>query len=197
VENSAAFNAGQVFGSLVVLVIILAIGVYFGNRLARKRDDGLFVRWPVGVALAVDLVAILGQCSTPGHAQTASANTSTGDIVVEKKVVGSKSDVPNSIDADYVKKYNDGVRHGAVNGLHNRGVSFDEEALTASTEVVSFSGHKVLKSKVIAPSRVFLYQFVGVASGDIVAVVCSSRTAQAFVTQGTDCERQARLTFGD
>jgi TonB family protein len=63
--HSAAYDAGHTFGIIFFSVGILAIGVYFGNRLAAKRNDAIFVRWPVGVALGVDLLALLGQCSTP------------------------------------------------------------------------------------------------------------------------------------
>ena len=70
--DSAAYNAGHIFGTFVFIIGILAIGVYFGNRLARNRDDGIFVRWPVGVALAVVLLGLLGQCSAPTQAADAS-----------------------------------------------------------------------------------------------------------------------------
>jgi hypothetical protein len=74
VANSAAYNAGHAFGTVAFIIGVLAIGVYFGNRLARKRDDGIFVRWPVGVALAVVLLGLLGQCSAPSQAKTAAGH---------------------------------------------------------------------------------------------------------------------------
>jgi len=77
--HSAAYDAGHAFGMILFLLGILAIGAYFGTRLSNKREDGIFVRWPVGVALAVDLLAPLGQCSTAGHAAgLPTASTTTG-----------------------------------------------------------------------------------------------------------------------
>jgi len=70
--HSAAYNAGHILGTIAFISGILAIGLYFGNRLARKREDGIFVRWPVGVALAVILLGLLGQCSAPTRAAGAS-----------------------------------------------------------------------------------------------------------------------------
>ena len=68
-NNSAEYNAGYALGSVLAPIIlagiVLAIGIYFGNRLARKRNDGIFVRWPVGVALGVILFGALAQCSQP------------------------------------------------------------------------------------------------------------------------------------
>jgi hypothetical protein len=192
VNHSAAYNAGQTFGMIAMYVGILAIGIYFGHRLGKKRNDGIFVRWPVGVALAIDLLAMLGQCTAPVQAQTVAPS----DVVVEQRVGGSSTGFPNTFDADFLRRFNDGVHDGAVNALRKRGLTVTGEEVNASTQVVSFGGHKVLKSKVAVPSRLFAYQFAGASKGQVVLVICSSRTAHPFEATGTDCENHAAKAYG-
>ncbi|WHU02727.1 hypothetical protein [Sphingomonas sp. NIBR02145] len=47
---------------------MIALGVFFGKRLARKRDVG-FVRWPLNLALVLVLLLIAGQCANRNQAQ--------------------------------------------------------------------------------------------------------------------------------
>lgn len=64
-QNDAAFNAGfmvgQAIGYVIVLVGVIAAGAYFSKRLTRKRGDGKKVLWPLGVAVILLLLMILGQ----------------------------------------------------------------------------------------------------------------------------------------
>ena len=70
-NESGAYNAGQSVGTIIAYLAIyggiIALGIYFGNRLGRKKD-GIFVRWPVGVAIVIVLVLMAGQCSAPANA---------------------------------------------------------------------------------------------------------------------------------
>jgi TonB family protein len=69
-------------GMILFLVGVLATGVYLRNQLARKRKNDIFLRWPVRVALAVDLLALLGQCNTATQAAvlpSASLQPAEGD----------------------------------------------------------------------------------------------------------------------
>ena len=72
-SQSGAFNAGHVIGTIVAYVGIIGIGIYFGNRLGKKKD-GIFVRWPVGVAIVIVLLAMVGQCSAPAKANSVEWN---------------------------------------------------------------------------------------------------------------------------
>jgi TonB family protein len=83
VVHSAAYSVGHTFGTIFFFVGVLAIGVYFGNRLGKKRNDGIFVRWPVGAALAVDLLALLGQCSGPTQAAALLPSSASAARILE------------------------------------------------------------------------------------------------------------------
>ncbi|MDG2534986.1 hypothetical protein P6144_15105 [Sphingomonas sp. HITSZ_GF] len=71
-EHSAAYGAGYAAGTLIGYLLfyggILALGVFFGKRLARKRDTG-FVRWPLHVAFALIVLLLMGQCAGRSGAQ--------------------------------------------------------------------------------------------------------------------------------
>lgn len=117
-----------------------------------------------------------------------------GDIFVAQGVTGPASAFPANITPDDVRNYNAGVRDSMVNKNLEH---LTPDALSVSTEVVSFGSHKVLKSRLFAPSQMFMYQFAGVSGGDTVVVGCISRTARPFETRGTECERQAAKAFGN
>jgi hypothetical protein len=74
VNNSPAYNLGYALGPIIFGVVVIAIGIYFGNRLGRKRGDGIFVRWPVGVALAIVFLGVAGQCSQSAPNDQVSTN---------------------------------------------------------------------------------------------------------------------------
>lgn len=64
--DHSAYDAGRAAGAIVGYLLIyggvIALGVFFGNRLARKRGV-LFVRWPLHVAFALVLLLLAGQCA--------------------------------------------------------------------------------------------------------------------------------------
>jgi len=72
VDHSAAYDTGRLAGAIVGYLLvyggIIALGVFFGKRLARKRDVS-FVRWPLNVALVLVVVLLLGQCANRNQAQ--------------------------------------------------------------------------------------------------------------------------------
>jgi predicted MFS family arabinose efflux permease len=71
VDHSAAYDAGRVAGAIIGYLLVyggvIALGVFFGKRLARKRDIG-FVRWPLALALMLVLLLLAGQCAKYGQA---------------------------------------------------------------------------------------------------------------------------------
>ncbi|MEP9357900.1 hypothetical protein [Sphingomonas sp. KR3-1] len=73
-DHSAAYDAGHAAGAIIGYVLIyggiIALGVFVGNRLARKRDTR-FVRWPLLIAFGLVLLLLAGQCANPGRAQAA------------------------------------------------------------------------------------------------------------------------------
>jgi hypothetical protein len=82
-DDPSTYNAGHAIGSIVTYVVlfggILALGMFFGNRLARKRGVP-FVRWPLGVAFALVLLLLAGQCSRPSQAAQAAPADGPGKL---------------------------------------------------------------------------------------------------------------------
>ena len=60
IESSTAGRAGESLGRIAFPLIIIAIGVYFSNRLGKQRGTG-FVWWPTIVAVALVAISIYGQ----------------------------------------------------------------------------------------------------------------------------------------
>jgi hypothetical protein len=56
----SAYDAGRQLGYAVTPLILLAIAVYAGERMGKKRQPPKFVAWPVGVMAILLLVAFLG-----------------------------------------------------------------------------------------------------------------------------------------
>ena len=199
-DQSGAYNAGHSVGIIIACIVIyggiIALGVYFGRRLSRRRGDGVAVHWPVGVAVTLILLLLIGQCSTANKARSAPVTAEQGDVVTEQRVYGPAAKFPTNLTAEVVRMYDKGVRDGMGEVLHSRDPSISLTTLTTSTRIVSFSGHMVLKSQIQVPSRMFMYQFAGTSGESIVLVICSSRTAQPFDTAGTECERTAAKLFG-
>jgi hypothetical protein len=79
----------------------------------------------------------------------------------------------------------------------NNGEHLAPGALTVSTEVITVGSRKVLKTRVFAPSQMFMYQFTGVSGPSMVVVGCISRTAHPFETSGTECQQEVAKAFGD
>lgn len=71
-DHSAAYDTGRLAGTVIGYLLVyggmIALGVFFGKRLARKRDVG-FVRWPLNLALVLVLLLIAGQCANRNQAQ--------------------------------------------------------------------------------------------------------------------------------
>jgi uncharacterized membrane protein HdeD (DUF308 family) len=81
VDQSAAYDAGRVVGTIVGYLLIyggiLALGVFFGKRIARKRGSG-FVRWPLQLAIGVVVLLVLGQCAGRNAARAAPTGIAQG-----------------------------------------------------------------------------------------------------------------------
>ena len=196
-NQSTAYGAGESVGALIAYIVIyggvLALGVYFGNRLARKREDGSFVRWPVGVAIAIVLLLMIGQCSSPSQAQSASV---PNDIDVQQQNIGLASSFSNGFPPADLDGYNNGIRAGVVAAFKSHGLDFPPKSLIISSENISVDGRKVLKTKISVPSRLFQYAFLGISRGNAMRVLCTSRTARPFDPISTECGRQLKQIFG-
>lgn len=94
-NQSTAFDAGHLVGTVIAFVAIyggiLALGLYFARRLTAKRENGTAVHWPVGLALALILLLLIGQCSTSGETHVAPLGSEQADVVVEQRVYGPAS----------------------------------------------------------------------------------------------------------
>ena len=125
-------------------------------------------------------------CNQPSEAQA------RADVYVARAVTGPASAFTPDMSPDGLVAYSRGVHDSMVakNPEH-----LTSEAVSVSTEVIPFGSHKVLKTRVFAPSRMFMYQVAGVSGDDMVVVGCISRTAHPFKTGGTECERQVAKAF--
>lgn len=201
-NQSAAFNVGYSVGTVLAFITfyggILALGIYFAKRLARKRDDGVPVHWPIGLAVAVDVLLLLGQCSgsTATQAETSAVNTRPDGIVVRQQIIGNAGSFISEFSKGAVDNYNAGVRDSIISGLRKRNAQVNPNEISVSTEVISLSTHKILQTIAFAAGYLFMYQFSGVSGPNTVLVICASSTATAFALKGTECEEQILKTFG-
>ena len=199
-NQSTAFNAGHLVGVSIAYIVIyggiLALGIYFGRRLARKRGDGTAVRWPVGVAVAVIALLALGQCSAAIQAKPVPVANGQADVVVEQRVSGPAAGFPTDFNADFIREYDIGIHEVVADAIRKRDASIPVTALVVSTTVVTMGRHKILKSKAQLSPRIFMYQFTGAVGENLMMVVCTSRTGKPFDTAGTPCERTAAQVFG-
>ena len=181
-------------GYVILYGALLAVGIYFGKRLGNKREDGLFVRWPVGVALGFMFLLLAGQCSSPSAAQTPETNDI--NVAIQERMGAKASDFPTDFPPDFVRLFDRGVRDGIVDGLRKKGLTIAPNDVALSTTVVNVGRKRILKSKVYVPSKLFWFQFAGVSGLKVMIVVCSSRTAHPFQVEGTDCGATVAKVFG-
>ncbi len=70
-DHSAAYDAGRLAGTVIGYLLVygglIALGVFFGRRLAGKREVG-FVRWPLSLALVLVVLLLAGQCANRNQA---------------------------------------------------------------------------------------------------------------------------------
>lgn len=126
-------------------------------------------------------------CNQPPQVQA------DADVFVAQAVTGPASAFTPDMSPDGLKEYSRGIHDSMVkkNPEH-----LTSEAVSVTTEVITSGLHKVLKTKVSAPSQMFMYQFAGVSGPYTVVVGCISRSARSFETKGTECEQQAAQAFG-
>lgn len=115
------------------------------------------------------------------------------DVFVAQAVTGPASAFIPDMSPDGLRDYSRGVHDSMVKKNFEHLTS---EAVSVMTEVITFGTRKVLKTRVSAPSQMFMYQFAGVFGPYMVVVGCISRSAHPFETRGTECERQAALALG-
>jgi hypothetical protein len=153
-------------------------------------------------ALAVAVFASSGAQAQPGPCYWAgqlftcnapSENKANADVFVAQGVTGPASSFTSDFSPEALRTYSSGVHDAMVNKNPEHLVP---AAVTVSTEVMTIGSHKVLKTRVYAPSQMFMYQFAGVSGPDMVVVGCISRTAHPFEIRGTECQRQVATTFG-
>ncbi|WP_324750642.1 hypothetical protein SH591_04110 [Sphingomonas sp. LY54] len=194
--SGSAYDVGQSVGTFVGYIVIyggiLALGVYAGKRLTRAREDGSSARWPLGSAVALVLLLLLGQCSAALQAGTVGA----GDVVILQRAAGPATAFPSTFSQDFIANYDKGLRQGLVDTLRKAGATVDASDINVSTAVMNLGAQQLLKSKVQVATRVFMYQFAGVAGTQVITVVCASGTAEEFQTAGTECERRVEAVFG-
>jgi hypothetical protein len=63
--SNGAFAAGQIVGVGLMVVLPVAVGIWWAGRLNAKREGYDPVRWPVGVGAVLSLFVLLGQCAAP------------------------------------------------------------------------------------------------------------------------------------
>lgn len=135
-----------------------------------------------------------GPCFWSGQLFTCNASSDGDqDIFVAQGVTGPASAFTTDFSASAVRHYSSGVHDAMVNSNREH---LKPGALAVSTEVVTVGSQKVLKTRLFAPSQMFMYQFSGVSGPSMVVVGCISRTARPFETRGTECQRQVEKTFG-
>ena len=126
-------------------------------------------------------------CNQPTQAQA------DGDVFVAQAVTGPASAFAPDVSPEGLKDYSRGVHDSMVkkNPEH-----LTSEAVSVTTEAITVGSHKVLKTRISAPSQMFMYQFAGVSGPYMVVVGCISRSARSFEIKGTECERQVAQAFG-
>lgn len=199
-NEADAYNVGYSFGTIGAAIIIyggiIAIGVYFGNRLGQKRD-GVFVRWPVGLAIAIALLLMVGRCSDPKEAGSAEAPTAVSpEVVVQQQANGPASGFTKDFSAQYLRAYESRFHDALISGLQHQGEQVEPQSLTVSSDVITMEGNKVIRTKASVPSKLFIYQFAGVSNGNATNVVCTSASGGPFDPSGTDCARRVKQAFG-
>jgi hypothetical protein len=132
-----------------------------------------------------------GQLFTCHQPPQAPANA---DVFVARAVTGPASAFTPDFSSDGLKDYSRGVHDSMVNNSLGHLAS---DSISVSTEAIAVGSHRILKTRVFAPSQMFMYQFAGVSGSDRVVVGCISRTARPFEIKGTECERQATKAFGN
>lgn len=132
----------------------------------------------------------VGQLFTCNQSTQAPADA---DVFVAQAVTGPAPALAPDFSPNGLLDYSRGVHDATVRGSPEH---LTPDTLSVSTEVVSFGAQKVYKTRLFAPSRMFMYQFAGVSGPNRMVVGCISRTARPFETRGTECERQAAKVFG-
>ena len=132
-----------------------------------------------------------GPVFTCNQAEQGKANA---DVFVAEAVTGPASAFRPDFSPEALSDYARGVHDTMVNRNLEH---LKSDGLSVSTEVARFGSHKVFKTRLFAPSQMFMYQFAGVSGPNMMVVGCISRTARPFETRGTECERRAAKAFGD
>ena len=123
-----------------------------------------------------------------------------GGIDVQQRDMGSASDLSGPVaqmSASDLAGYETGLRNGVVRGWASGGVAVPPETISLSSQIVPAGGGlKIIRTKIIVPGKSFQWSYLGVSGGKLIAVVCTSKTAQPFNPGGTDCERRVNDVFG-
>lgn len=210
--------AGQAVGEIVFYIGVVALGVFFGKRLGRKRG-GKFVWWPVLVAVALVLVALFGkvssasqatrmsgagtpalaatpqQAAAPADAVPIDASTASADVVVRQQAAGPASQFPTAFTPEFVAAFDGGVRESMVEGLRRGDAGLQADSVKVTTAPVTLGARQVLRSTVHQPGKLFMHQYTGVSGSNVVILVCVSKTSRPFEVAGTECERTATQVY--
>jgi hypothetical protein len=122
-------------------------------------------------------------------------STASGDIVFQKQIAGPASIFPGTLTPQAVESWNSHTHDAIVKSYHNHGAEIDPASAIVSTTLIKFGEHQILKSRAEIPSKLFLYQYAGVAGADFVIILCVSPAGRPFDDIGTECEKQAEQFF--
>ena len=71
-NGDPAYNAGQAFGSLIgiaLLVLFFVVaGYWLSKKLSKDKEYGTAVKWPIAIGWTLAVLVLLGQCSRPADA---------------------------------------------------------------------------------------------------------------------------------
>src|SRR5947209_10433702 len=122
----------------------------------------------------------IGRVFTCNQAEQRQANA---DVFVAQAVTGPASAFVPDFSPNGLSDYSRGVHDAMVNKNLEH---LTPDGLSVSTEVARFGSHEVLKTRLFAPSQIFMYQFAGVSGPNMMVVGCISRSARPFQPPGTE-----------
>jgi len=206
-QNISAVKLGELAGMILWPVLIFYIGYLFSKRLTNKRDDGILVRWPMGVAIAIIVLGWMGQCSQAGQPlapQEALSSApwpadpplkSSSDLVVQSTNAPlDGGQPPERLDAAGIVEFNNGIREGAAKNFKSRGASTDQ--LTSVSRTIPGGRYPVIVlTRMTIPGQLFSYTYSAVSNGQNLVLVCASKSATPFAIEGTECAAKADELF--
>jgi hypothetical protein len=196
VNQHQAESIGYLIGSMVPMLGVMGIGLFFGFKLGAKREPRRFVWWPLVIAIGLVVLALIGPNANSGSQITSNSIASSVKVEIHESLAPSNA-VLLRLDAEKEAA----LKSRLVNSARDQLTKVNESTVGIKAEVSYFlkKPQKLITAVVSTDEGIIEAHIIALKSGKQFEIMCIPNEPQrkTFRILTGQCGEKIKATLGD